>query len=482
MFTSIRTRLWWSYVLVTACALAVVGLVLLIYLIQNPSTYRQAYARLTVVATLVRQNEAALDNSSALNLLPVLEKADSGYNARIILYNTKRQVIADSRPSEAGSIRMPLLPRLRPTSVLRDQNGQPWLYTIQPLPSGRWLLVAVPRPKVPLKTIFSDELVVPILGAAIAALIVSLPAAFWLARWIGNPLQRLAASARAMPSAEIKPVAPRGPREVQELARSFNEMHTRVNAAQDSQRAFVANVSHELKTPLTSIQGFAQAILDGTADNPERRQQAARVIYDEAGRMHRMVVDLLELARLDAGTLELQYSPVDLAALLRNVEERFSPQAQAAGVNISVETAPLPPVWGDGDKLAQVFTNLLDNALKNTPSGGKIMVRANQDAEEVQVDVTDTGSGVPAEALEHIFERFYQADPSRPGGEKHGSGLGLAIVKEIVAAHGGKISVRTQQQADPNGPGISGSIFSVRLPLKMPETNPAIAKRKSNEA
>ena len=143
-----------------------------------------------------------------------------------------------------------------------------------------------------------------------------------------------------------------------------------------SQRDFVANVSHELKTPLTSVQGFAQAILDGTADTPESHQQAARVIYNEAGSMHRMVLDLLDLARLDAGTLELQCAPVDLPALLNNIAEKFSPQAHAAGVSIQVESAALPAVMGDGDRLAQVFSNLVDNALKHTPAGGTITLRA----------------------------------------------------------------------------------------------------------
>jgi len=458
--------------------LAVVAIVLLIYIIQNPSTYRQANARMTVVAALLRKNEADLANSSPAKLQALLEKVDTGYDARVIIYNSRRQVIADSRAAQQGSISMPFLPRLRISSVVRDENGQPWLYIIQHLTSGRWLLVAVPRPSVPFRTILSDELVVPILGAAIVALVVSLVVAFWLARWIGGPLQHVVAASRNMPSTSTRPVRPDGPREVQELTRAFNDMNARVNATQSSQRAFVANVSHELKTPLTSIQGFAQAILDGTADTPDSRQQAARVIHEEVGRMHRMVIDLLELARLDAGTLDLQYSAVDIPALLHNVVEKFAPQAQAAGVTIHVEAAALSLVKGDGDRLAQVFTNLLDNALKNTPSGGQITLRAIQEGSEVQVEVIDTGSGIPPEALNHIFERFYQADPSRSGGKKHGTGLGLAIVKEIVAAHGGKISVRSQWQPDLNGTGGSGSTFTVRLPLTMPETSAAISKRK----
>jgi two-component system sensor histidine kinase ResE len=133
---------------------------------------------------------------------------------------------------------------------------------------------------------------------------------------------------------------------------------------------------------------------------------------------------------------------------------------------------------GDGDRLAQVFTNLVDNAIKNTPAGGQITLRASQAGSEVHVEVEDSGSGIPPEALAHIFERFYQADPSRPGGNKHGTGLGLAIVKEIVNAHGGKISVRSKWQPVLDGNGVSGSTFTVILPLITPEINTVVSKRK----
>ncbi len=195
--------------------------------------------------------------------------------------------------------------------------------------------------------------------------------------------------------------------------------------------------------------------------------------------MHRMVLDLLELARLDAGTLDLEHTAVDIPALLHNTAERFGPQAQAAGVAIQVEAEPLPAVMGDGDRLAQVFSNLVDNALKNTPSGGRITLKAAQVESEIQVDVIDTGIGISPEALAHIFERFYQADPARPGGKTHGTGLGLAIVKEIVAAHGGKIGVRSTPQFDLNGAGVSGSVFTVRIPIRTPETIKSNSKRKT---
>ena len=207
-------------------------------------------------------------------------------------------------------------------------------------------MVATPRPAVPFLMVLSDELMLPILVAAIVALVISLFVAFWLARWIGNPLQQVVLASRQMPSSGATPIEPGGPTEVQELALAFNDMRKRVLDSQKSQREFVANISHELKTPLTSIQGFSQAILDGTADTPEAQKQAAKVIHDEAGRMHRMVLDLLDLARLDSGTFELKPAPVDIPALLRNVAEKFAPQAQAAGVSINVDSPSAASLFG----------------------------------------------------------------------------------------------------------------------------------------
>ena len=231
-----------------------------------------------------------------------------------------------------------------------------------------------------------------------------------------------------------------------------------MNASRSAQRDFVANVSHELKTPLTSIQGFAQALMDGTAEGPDARRQAAEVIYNEAGRMHRMALDLLDLARLDAGTAEFKRGPVDMLALLRSICDKFQPIALEAGVTLQMALPDtLPILHGDGDRLAQVFGNLVDNAIKFTPRGGSVTIRALQEAAELQVSVNDTGKGIPPDALPRIFDRFYRADSARAGGNTQGAGLGLAIAHEVVAAHGGRISVRS---AEGRGTG-----FVVHLPL-----------------
>ncbi len=320
-------------------------------------------------------------------------------------------------------------------------------------------MVAASRPRISLTNVFTDDFLPLIVQSGVFALLLSLVVAFFFARWIADPLQKVVTAARQMPSAEITPVEPKGPHEVQELTRAFNDMIQRTQASQKSQRDFVANVSHELKTPLTSVQGFAQAILDGTANTDETQKQAAQVIYDESARMHRMVLDLLDLARLDAGTADITMSPVNIPALLNAIAEKFSPQLLRAGVNIKVEASGhLPPISADGDRLAQVFTNLVDNALKFTPRDGLITLRASAANNELLISVLDTGAGIPAESLPHIFDRFYQADPARKGGEKHGAGLGLAIAHEIVQAHGGRISVRSRLG--------EGTSFDVFLPLK----------------
>lgn len=461
MGSSLRSRLWLSYVLVTGAALSVVAIVLLIYIIQNPSTYRQANARLTIVATILRKDESEWINLSPIDLQVRIEQLDNIYFTRIAVYSSNRQLINDSESAQLPALALPVFPRLRPNSTLLDNNGNSWLYILRHLIDGRWLLLAVPRPPVPLLVVLTDELMLPILGAGGAGLVISLLVAFWLSRWIGDPLQRVVVVSKQMPSSHAKPISLRGPREVQELTQAFNDMNVRVQTSQESQRDFVANVSHELKTPLTSIQGFSQALLDGMAGTPLAQKQAAQVIFDESGRMHRMVLDLLDLARLDAGTLDLQHSPVDLSALLHNIAEKMNPQARSHSLEIRVEALDLPIITGDGDRLSQVFTNLIDNAIKFTPAGGLITIKAVQSGSGIQVDVEDTGAGIPPEALPYIFSRFYQADLSRSGGQKHGAGLGLAIVKEILEAHGGKISVRSELN--------KGSTFIVDLPLKIPE-------------
>jgi signal transduction histidine kinase len=457
MFSTLRSRLWLTYALITSAALGVVALVLLVFLVTNPFLYRQASARMSLAEAEFLSRQAGL---SVLNV-PQLESALRGiggtFQTRLLIFNARRQLLADSMQGEASALDMPLLPRLRPASAVSAADGRLWLYVLTRLEDGRWLMVAVLRPTVPILSVVRDEFFAPILQAAIVSLALSLILAFWVARWVAEPIRRLVAAAHRLPDTNMPPLAEEGPTEVKELVGAFNSMTRRVQVSQESQRGFVANVSHEMKTPLTSIQGFAQAIVDGTADTPESQRQAAAIIYAEAGRMHRMVLDLLDLARLDSGTANLKSGPVDLASLLANMQEKFALQAREAGVEIRVDADDLPVIAGDGDRLAQVFTNLVDNAIQHSRAGGTVALSAHVEQEFLVVEVSDTGSGIPSEVLPHIFERFYRGDPSRTAGYDHGAGLGLAIAREIVLAHHGTITAQSMAGR--------GSIFTVCLPL-----------------
>lgn len=468
MFTSLRSRLWLSYALLIATALGVMAVAFGLYLWRNPLLYRQTLARLRTVESAIVNRQGDLFGRS---LPAAMERASNAFEVRILLFDRSGGLLKDTSPSQPGID----LPRKqvfnREVPTLRDESGKVWLYSRQSLDDGTILLVTTPRPRVPLLSLLRDELLPILVQGGGIALLLSLVLAFGVARWVADPLQRLVAASQHEPVAEAEPVPERGPREVRDLTRAFNDMIARVRGSQTSQRNFVANVSHELKTPLTSVQGFAQAILDGTVSTPAEQKQAAEVIYNESGRMHRMVLDLLDLARLDAGTADLKMTPVDMRVLLDGISEKFGLQAQKTEITLVVDApADLPTLVADGDRLAQVFTNLVDNALRYTPAGGQITLQARASRTGMEIQVADTGAGIPADAIPHIFERFYQADLSRSGGEKHGAGLGLAIVQEIVAAHSGRITVRSQE-------GL-GTTFTVHLPLSQPAATTLLRRKK----
>ena len=243
-----------------------------------------------------------------------------------------------------------------------------------------------------------------------------------------------------------------GPAEVRSLAESFNQMTAEVMAANAAQRDFLGNVSHDLKTPLTSIQGYAQAIIDGAADDTK---SAAQTIFEEASRLNRMVVELTDLERLQAGKLSIKSEPIDMGRLSEAVVQNLAVVAEQKDINLEADFAPVLIVIGDGDRLAQVLMNLISNALKFTPAGGTVRVVAAQALGGVSVSIHDSGIGIPAEELPRVFERFYQVDKAR--GPQRGTGLGLAIAMEIVEAHGGRITVESRGRN-------RGAVFSVRLP------------------
>ena len=210
-----------------------------------------------------------------------------------------------------------------------------------------------------------------------------------------------------------------------------------------TRREFVSNVSHELRTPLSSVKALAEALQTGALDDPDTARDFVRRIHGEADRMSALVEELLELSRLESGRTTLAMDTVDLAALARDEIEAFQLRAEAVGAALEARLPDAPAlVRGERDRLRQVLVNLLDNALKFTPSGGAVTLAVRTAAGGVEVSVQDTGAGIPAEHLPHVFERFYKVDRARRDG---GTGLGLAIVRHIVEAHGGTARVESRE-------------------------------------
>lgn len=210
-------------------------------------------------------------------------------------------------------------------------------------------------------------------------------------------------------------------------------------------RDFVANVSHELKTPISMLQGYSEAILDGVAETEEERMELVKIIYDESVRMGRLVRELLDLARMEAGHFELNRDDIHLNLLLQKVYRKFAAVAKEKGIELQIK--PLTShdlVYLDADRMEQVLTNLIDNAFRYTPQGGKITISSEKREGVLHLKVTDTGSGIHEEDIPFLFERFYKGDKARTRGASGGTGLGLAIVKNIIEAHGGKIYVQSK--------------------------------------
>jgi signal transduction histidine kinase len=464
MFTSLQSRLWLTYAVLVVVILSIIAVGVFVYVIRYPLIDRQAMQKLDVASKLIKR----LYEQGNFRL-PVtqrrLQMMGEEFAIRILIYDEKGMELFDTEP-EATDFKWRDIQRQIPSrGLIRDAENMLWLFSSQALSDERVLFVVTPRQggvgllrSPQMREVLRDDFLPPFIRAGTVALILALILAFVMSRWISSPIKEITRATRDVTDGEYHPISPQGPQEVRSLADAFNDMVRKVKSSQQSQRDFVANVSHELKTPLTSIQGFAQAILDGTVQTRNEIKNSAEVIQSEADRMYRLVLDLLELARFDAGTVRLNESDIDLNQLLSRLVEKMKLQAEKEEVKLSLDVPPLPVYDGDPDRLSQVFSNIIDNAVKYTPPGGEVNIRGEVDGEDIKITVSDTGQGIPEEAISNVFDRFYQVDKSRSHAQQPSTGLGLAIAKEIVLAHGGQISVQSQLG--------KGSQFTVKLPLQ----------------
>ncbi|MCD4802179.1 MAG: HAMP domain-containing histidine kinase [Anaerolineales bacterium] len=479
MFNSLRARLWLTYAIIILLILSILGLGLLIYVIRNPIIDRQAIQRLDIALSFIQRQL----NDRSLSLKQNQEyynRVSESLTIRLLLFDQENKLLHDTE-SEEPSILWPVNDQKPPTQGrINDLDGKTWLYVSWLTPNGDTLMLAAPRrggiqllrsPQ--LRQILKDDFLPAFYRAGLVAFVLAMVFAAWLGSWITAPLKEIEAASEAVASGEFRQISIQGPDEVKTLAGSYNEMVNRVQTTQQSQRDFVANVSHELKTPLTSIQGFSQAILDGTVDSEKSLQKAAGIIKSESDRMYRLVIDLLDLARFDAGTIVLDRLALDLNKILSGVVDQLIPQAAEARVHLTLDVEPMPTCVGDEDRLAQVFTNLVDNAIKNTPAEEIVHINAWHEEMFARIQIRDSGEGIEEEHLTRIFERFYKIDKSRKKDGKPGTGLGLAIANQIAQAHGGEIFVKSTV-------GV-GSVFEVVLPVVNPDDSTIAINREESD-
>lgn len=476
MLRTLRGRLLWSHIIVILVGLLIVAVSLFGFASVSDARLLPSLERLSAISRTNQRELLQLWGSGAGSeeLQGLLFNTSEQADVRIMVVDTSAEEVVFDTATDDDWIGDSLTNIERPQSLVLTNvgrgsifgtfvhtNGSRWLVFAEPDPALGRALIFYAQPEPTAGEFFNEYFLRPLVYAGALAMLLAVILAAIIARSVARPLGTMASAAEAIARGEYDQRVPQnGPDEVQRVAGSFNSMAAQVNATQQAQRDFVANVSHDLKTPLTAITGWSQALLDGAADAPDERRRAAETIHNEANRMARLVNELLDLARLESGQLQMTMRRVDLNEILADVQRGQLPRARAKSIELELDPANEAVVMGDPDRLTQIFTNLADNALAYTPSGGTVRLTARQSDNWVEGIVTDTGPGIPEEELPRVFERFYRLEKSRArGGDGRGSGLGLAIVHELVTAHGGRISVSSEIGR--------GTAFVVRFPRSL---------------
>jgi signal transduction histidine kinase len=465
---TLRVRLFATYALIVVICLTIVAIATTALL----QGYRDSLTKekLDNIARpiSVQIRSLATTATTAQSIWSSLEEQAEKNNVYIMLLGSSGTIIRQIPPTTSDeSIKIPN--KAIPTDISEAvqgrfiaSDGRIFIYAAYPLTKLSAISVAtveaivVATPRTGSLAVLAG-LVKPFTIGGIIALITSLVIAIIFARSIYQPLNKVKDAAHRIAQGDYEQRVPEeGPREVRELAAGFNHMTEQVKQSQLQLRHFVADVSHELKSPLTAIQGFSQALVDGTANDEQTRVKAADIINTESKRMRRQVDELLDLSRMQSEQFKMAQETINVSEILKHCHDIFDVQAKEKNVQLKIALENPLLVSGDSDRLEQLFCNLLDNAVKNTPPGGKEQTIARKMPDGfVEVKVIDEGPGIHPEHLPYVFERFYQVT-----GVRTGVGLGLTIAKEIVHAHGGTIEARSE-------PG-EGAEFIVRLPLVNP--------------
>jgi len=465
----LRHKLMLSTTLVTVVAMATLGIVLMLaledfFLQQLQDTL---LAEAMMLSEQVQDDLQAGQRAIALHSPHTVPGGPMTLQARILVVDAQGRLAAASRLQDMAHIGEPI----REEGIERALLGQVDMGRLpQPLLGGDAIYVAIPimkdgRPVGAVR--FSHSIVtiqeemqrirlIVLLAIAITTLLM-IVMTLRLAASITAPLRALAVASHEVAHGRLSQQVPMtGDDEVDQLAQAFNTMTTQLADADRARRSFLADLAHELKAPVGGLKAGVEALTAGAKANAPLRDRLLDGIANEVHRLERLTNDLILFARLDVGQLEVRHDPLNLAQVIALCCQSGQAMAEQAHISLSCEIpSQLPTIRGDADRLAQVVTNLLDNALKFTPPGGRVSVRAWVEGSAIHVAVSDGGPGFAPEDLPHIFNRFYRGRTQ--GRERPGIGLGLAIARSIVEAHGGSITAY-------NRPG-GGAEVAITLPL-----------------
>lgn len=488
MFRTLRAKLVCSYILIVLLSLGVAGIAAgaLLTRFQREVNLQRAQAIAVGLAERLAFVQLGL-RARAPDLVERLQRESMRISGRVLLLTREGDVVFDSAEAYVGQ-RVPLptqTPRLSaPPRIVRHAFKDGLEYYVVCVYLGaisiesleaNYLGIAIQVQEIELPW---RELFTPLMITGLAVMTLAIGLAFLLAHSITRPIGQMTRAAEEIARGNYEQtIHSSGSDEVSRLTRSFTYMAHEVARAQQTQREFLANVSHDLKTPLTSIQGFAQAISEGAVGDETGCRHAAQIIKSEADGMARLVQDLLELAQLEGGHLDIAEQPLNVAQLVRTEAHKARARGQREGLKLTLSLPDdLPEIVADASRIERCFANLLDNALKYSRPGGEIIVegvhlspttprppslpvafgQALDQRDWVGISITNQAEPIPAATLPHLFDRFYRGDRSREHAQ--GYGLGLSIVREIVLAHGGRIEVSSDVER--------GTCFRVWLPVK----------------
>ena len=386
-----------------------------------------------------------LHQGSWEGIQPFVAQWGNFYEWRIIVTDADGIVVADSEGELLGQLHEPDSPG-RPIATPQTPYKLGTLYTSSESSAGADFASLY---------ILFEQIGRFLLWGCLVAVGIAVAITFVLSRRMSAPIHALSTTARRLGQGDLSQrVQFQGKGEVQELAQAFNSMASDLEHAEQLRRNLVADVAHELRTPLSNIRGYLEAIRDRII-KPDAT--TIRSLDEEATLLSRLVDDLQELSLAEAGELKLLCQAEDITQLIKQTVGAVQAEAETRGVSVSIDLPDtLPPVNVDSQRFNQVLHNLLENAVAHTRKGGAITVTATKQGDYVQVSVSDTGEGIPVEDLPNIFERFYRVDKSRARATG-GSGLGLTIAKRLVEAHGGKIEAQSELG--------TGSRFSFTIPI-----------------